>query len=133
MAKGRNGGEGGEPTIRSPVCRISSAVLSTTQPPLRLRRDDALVSAGCLIAMKDGAGKRQIQVRSSFYLDSFHALTYARTRLGVDKAPCLFSCADALSGGARITGRKTILGGLSAQRLTRRRPPSGRAGTNMKG
>ncbi len=27
---------GFEPTIRLPVCRISSAVLSTTQPPLRL-------------------------------------------------------------------------------------------------
>ena len=28
-------GEGFEPPIRLPVCRISSAVLSTTQPPLR--------------------------------------------------------------------------------------------------
>jgi hypothetical protein len=27
--------EGFEPSIRLPVCRISSAVLSTTQPPLR--------------------------------------------------------------------------------------------------
>ncbi len=27
--------EGFEPPIRLPVCRISSAVLSTTQPPLR--------------------------------------------------------------------------------------------------
>ncbi len=27
---------GFEPTIESPLCRISSAVLSTTQPPLRL-------------------------------------------------------------------------------------------------
>src|SRR6516165_11772316 len=30
--------EGFEPPIRLPVCRISSAVLSTTQPPLRGRR-----------------------------------------------------------------------------------------------
>ena len=30
--------EGFEPPIRLPVCRISSAVLSTTQPPLRERR-----------------------------------------------------------------------------------------------
>jgi hypothetical protein len=28
--------EGFEPPIRLPVCRISSAVLSTTQPPLQL-------------------------------------------------------------------------------------------------
>src|SRR5262245_14257315 len=33
--------EGFEPPIRLPVCRISSAVLSTTQPPLRGR-------TGCL-------------------------------------------------------------------------------------
>ena len=40
---------GFEPTIRLPVCRISSAVLSTTQPPLRFagRR---LLSAGRYIA-----------------------------------------------------------------------------------
>src|SRR6266481_6732029 len=30
--------EGFEPPIRLPVCRISSAVLSTTQPPLRGRK-----------------------------------------------------------------------------------------------
>ena len=29
--------EGFEPSIRSPVCRISSAVVSTTHPPLRSR------------------------------------------------------------------------------------------------
>src|SRR5262245_6915109 len=36
--------EGFEPPIRLPVCRISSAVLSTTQPPLRSAepRADAL-------------------------------------------------------------------------------------------
>lgn len=52
---------GFEPTIRLPVCRISSAVLSTTQPPLRFagRR---FGSAGCLLAMKAEAGKQQIRV-----------------------------------------------------------------------
>jgi hypothetical protein len=38
--------EGFEPPIRLPVCRISSAVLSTTQPPLRKRRQKIAVSAG---------------------------------------------------------------------------------------
>lgn len=40
---------GFEPTIPLRVCRISSAVLSTTQPPLRSHWS-ALVGAGCLIA-----------------------------------------------------------------------------------
>lgn len=68
---------GFEPTIRSPVCRISSAVLSTTQPPLRFagRR---LGSAGCLIAMKAEAGKQQIHLSPCFFLDSFDTLAYAR-------------------------------------------------------
>ncbi|MEA3072263.1 MAG: hypothetical protein QOD29_3709 [Alphaproteobacteria bacterium] len=38
--------EGFEPPIRLPVCRISSAVLSTTQPPLRKRRRKIAVSGG---------------------------------------------------------------------------------------
>ncbi len=29
--------EGFEPSIESPLCRISSAVLSTTQPPLHMK------------------------------------------------------------------------------------------------
>jgi hypothetical protein len=68
---------GFEPTIRLPVCRISSAVLSTTQPPLRFagRR---LGSAGCLIAMKDGTGKQQIYAQPCFFLDSLDTLAYAR-------------------------------------------------------
>lgn len=56
---------GFEPTVPLQARRISSAVLSTTQPPLRLRRDDALVSAGVLIAGKHGAGKGRI---SSLYI-----------------------------------------------------------------
>ena len=40
---------GFEPTIPLRVCRISSAVLSTTQPPLRSHWS-ALCGAGCLIA-----------------------------------------------------------------------------------
>src|SRR5947199_5267340 len=39
--------EGFEPPIRLPVCRISSAVLSTTQPPLRGRKGANI----CLAAM----------------------------------------------------------------------------------
>jgi hypothetical protein len=39
---------GFEPPIRLPVCRISSAVLSTTQPPLRSRR--VLVEGGACVA-----------------------------------------------------------------------------------
>ncbi len=46
---------GFEPTIRLPVCRISSAVLSTTQPPLRFAGRRKLC-AGCLIAAKNRAG-----------------------------------------------------------------------------
>jgi hypothetical protein len=38
--------EGFEPPIRLPVCRISSAVLSTTQPPLRGRQRRKDVCAG---------------------------------------------------------------------------------------
>lgn len=49
---------GFEPTIRLPVCRISSAVLSTTQPPLR-GSGRRLCSAGCLIAAIEGAGKSE--------------------------------------------------------------------------
>jgi hypothetical protein len=41
--------EGFEPPIRLPVCRISSAVLSTTQPPLQiLARPRAALAAGIL-------------------------------------------------------------------------------------
>jgi hypothetical protein len=36
--------EGFEPPIRLPVCRISSAVLSTTQPPLRRIEDGSRVA-----------------------------------------------------------------------------------------
>lgn len=47
---------GFEPTVPSQARRISSAVLSTTQPPLRFagRR---MCCAGCLIAAKNRAGK----------------------------------------------------------------------------
>src|SRR6266487_201643 len=38
--------EGFEPPIRLPVCRISSAVLSTTQPPLRGRNSRNSYSPG---------------------------------------------------------------------------------------
>jgi hypothetical protein len=38
--------EGFEPPIRLPVCRISSAVLSTTQPPLRGRKGANILSVG---------------------------------------------------------------------------------------
>jgi hypothetical protein len=65
---------GFEPTIRLPVCRISSAVLSTTQPPLRLRRDDALVSAGVLIAGKHGAGKRNYVAERGSIVPPFHSV-----------------------------------------------------------
>ncbi len=41
VAEGLAEREGFEPPIRLPVCRISSAVLSTTQPPLRGRRAQA--------------------------------------------------------------------------------------------
>lgn len=34
--------EGFEPPIELPLCRISSAVLSTTQPPLHLKADPAI-------------------------------------------------------------------------------------------
>ena len=37
---------GFEPTVRLPVRRISSAVLSTTQPPLRMRMSAGRASAG---------------------------------------------------------------------------------------
>jgi hypothetical protein len=40
--------EGFEPPIRLPVCRISSAVLSTTQPPLRGRNPSPVVVRGVL-------------------------------------------------------------------------------------
>src|SRR6202020_2276252 len=40
--------EGFEPPIRLPVCRISSAVLSTTQPPLRGRTPSPVVVRGVL-------------------------------------------------------------------------------------
>jgi hypothetical protein len=43
--------EGFEPPIRLPVCRISSAVLSTTQPPLQKRRRKIAVSAGYVSAV----------------------------------------------------------------------------------
>src|SRR5438128_2744092 len=42
--------EGFEPPIRLPVCRISSAVLSTTQPPLRKRRRTSRSSTGYVSA-----------------------------------------------------------------------------------
>ena len=121
---------GFEPTIRSPVCRISSAVLSTTQPPLRFagRR---FGSAGCLIATKAGAGKRQIQVRRSFFLDSSGALAYAHERSGVEWIPCLFLLRAALRAGVKNPPAEGFA--PTAQRLAKRRPPSGRAGTNMKG
>ena len=121
---------GFEPTIRSPVCRISSAVLSTTQPPLRFagRR---FGSAGCLIATKAGAGKRQIPVRRSFFLDSSGALAYAHERSGVEWIPCLFLLRAALRAGVKNPPAEGF--GPTAQRLAKRRPPSGRAGTNMKG
>jgi hypothetical protein len=38
--------EGFEPPIRLPVCRISSAVLSTTQPPLRGHKSGKHLFAG---------------------------------------------------------------------------------------
>src|SRR5215467_15013048 len=41
--------EGFEPPIRLPVCRISSAVLSTTQPPLHPGRARARPAAGAVI------------------------------------------------------------------------------------
>lgn len=46
---------GFEPTIRLPVCRISSAVLSTTQPPLRFA--GRALKRGRLIAVKNPGGK----------------------------------------------------------------------------
>ena len=52
--------EGFEPPIRLPVCRISSAVLSTTLPPLRGRNQSPVVVRGVLTKAvrrnKGGAG-----------------------------------------------------------------------------
>ena len=81
---------GFEPTIRLPVCRISSAVLSTTQPPLRSHWS-AQACAGCLIAMIVRAGKGEIAKFSAFCLDTSQALTYARTSSGVEKGFPVFT------------------------------------------
>lgn len=59
---------GFEPTIRLPVCRISSAVLSTTQPPLR-GSGRRLYSAGCLIAAIKEAGKSEKGIIPRYVLD----------------------------------------------------------------
>jgi hypothetical protein len=79
---------------------------SATYP---LRRDAALVSAGCLIAMKDEAGKRPSQVPSSFYLDSFCPLTYARNRSGVERLHASSSCADVLQGEDKNHRQEMVL------------------------
>ena len=78
---------GFEPTIRLPVCRISSAVLSTTQPPLRFagRR---FVGAGCLIAMKGVGGKSEIKEIQVFFLDSLMGLAYP-PRVPAWVTPCM--------------------------------------------
>ena len=47
--------EGFEPSIRLPVCRISSAVLSTTQPPLRSLENPFSRSAAPLFQMSVSA------------------------------------------------------------------------------
>ena len=49
--------EGFEPPIQLPVCRISSAVLSTTQPPLQQGRGTRLKQSGGEIAGGGGAYK----------------------------------------------------------------------------
>lgn len=67
---------GFEPTIPLRVCRISSAVLSTTQPPLRSHWS-AHGGAGCLIAATYTPCKSECDGFSSFYLDSSRSLTYA--------------------------------------------------------
>lgn len=67
---------GFEPTIPLRVCRISSAVLSTTQPPLRSHWS-ALDGAGCLIAATHPPCKSECDGFSGFCLDTPQGLTYA--------------------------------------------------------
>ena len=77
------GGEGGIRTHDTlagmPHFECGAFDHSATSP---LEHDDALVSAGCLLAGVSKAGKREYRVTLSFYLDSFLRLTYATGELG---------------------------------------------------
>src|SRR6266566_7784094 len=61
--------EGFEPPIRLPVCRISSAVLSTTQPPLRGRKTRKTAAARLCIqrarAKQGSLGQREAHARAT--------------------------------------------------------------------
>ena len=93
---------GFEPTIRLPVCRISSAVLSTTQPPLRFAGRRKLC-AGCLLAGKCRACKGENPTISSFHLDSFWPVTYASRELDMGQlCPDFSAPAEIPPAGAAI-------------------------------
>ena len=69
---------GFEPTIPLRVCRISSAVLSTTQPPLRSHWS-ALVGAGCLIAATHPPRKSECDAFSTHH-ENMHSMARATRR-----------------------------------------------------
>jgi hypothetical protein len=73
--------EGFEPPIRLPVCRISSAVLSTAQPPLQ-DIDIFSVSDFCQILQKPVA----TQIATEFLFLSLEPSSLCRLKRGVE--PC---------------------------------------------
>ncbi len=68
--------EGFEPPIRLPVCRISSAVLSTTQPPLQAF--DPLCFSNFIPALSDRNATEML----------LNALRYSRLECGVEPIRC---------------------------------------------
>ena len=76
---------GFEPTVPLQARRISSAVHSTTLPPLRItgwRHQGAAV----LIAIERWAGKGEYSSFSSFCLDRFWTLLYPAFAIGVENS-----------------------------------------------
>ena len=82
---------GFEPPIRLPVCRISSAVLSTTQPPLRKRFVGVWSGAGAVIGTNRPAHKPKLLCNHASRLDFATTVPYLPAIDGVrELAPYVF-------------------------------------------